>query len=74
MEKDKWSGLTKKEKQKMLYSFENPVKEKEITQELRQEGYDNYTTTDDHGMNISGIATDLTPGLRPFLAQARGRN
>ncbi len=32
--------------------------EKVITQELRQEGYDNWTTTDDHGMQIYGIAKD----------------
>ena len=25
---------------------------------MRQEGYDNYTTTDDHGMHIFGIAHD----------------
>lgn len=32
--------------------------EKVITQEMRQEGYDNWTTTDDHGMQIYGIAKD----------------
>jgi bleomycin hydrolase len=32
--------------------------EKSIIQELRQEGFDNYTTTDDHGMHIVGIAED----------------
>lgn len=32
--------------------------EKTITQELRQEGYDNWTTTDDHGMVIYGISKD----------------
>lgn len=35
-----------------------PVKELTITQEMRQEGYDNKTTTDDHGMQIFGIAKD----------------
>lgn len=35
-----------------------PCQEKEITQELRQEGYDNWETTDDHGMQIFGIAKD----------------
>ncbi len=35
-----------------------PVKEIEVTQEMRQEGYDNKTTTDDHGMQIFGIAKD----------------
>ncbi|MFC2086292.1 aminopeptidase C [Bacteroidota bacterium] len=58
MEKDKWDNMSKKEKQKVLFSFDKPVKEKTITQELRQEAYDNYTTTDDHGMNITGIAQD----------------
>ena len=29
-----------------------------ITQEMRQEGYDNWTTTDDHGMQIFGLAKD----------------
>ena len=32
--------------------------EMEITQEMRQLGYDNWETTDDHGMQIYGIAKD----------------
>lgn len=35
-----------------------PVKEKEITQELRQKTFDNFTTTDDHLMHIVGLAHD----------------
>jgi len=42
----------------MLYSFDKPVKEKVVTQKMRQEGYDNYTTTDDHGLHITGLAKD----------------
>ncbi len=38
--------------------FLAPGPEKVITQELRQEAFDNYTTTDDHGMHITGIAND----------------
>lgn len=38
--------------------FNEPVKEKEITQELRQQSFDNYETQDDHGMHITGIAKD----------------
>jgi aminopeptidase C len=34
------------------------VPEKTITPEMRQQAYDNYETTDDHGMLIYGIATD----------------
>jgi len=57
-EKEKWEALTKKEKAKAAYSFDGPEKEKEITQEMRQQAYDNYTVTDDHGMLIVGAATD----------------
>ncbi|MBA3828990.1 MAG: aminopeptidase [Taibaiella sp.] len=38
--------------------FDGPMPEKEITPELRQQGYDDYSTTDDHGMHIVGIAKD----------------
>lgn len=54
----KWSELTDNEKQEMLYNFNGPKPEKKITQEMRQEAFDNYTTTDDHGMHITGIAHD----------------
>lgn len=39
-------------------AFLQPVKELKVTQEMRQEGYDNKTTTDDHGMHIVGIYKD----------------
>lgn len=35
-----------------------PCKELEITQEMRQEAFDDYSTTDDHGMHIFGLAKD----------------
>ena len=38
--------------------FDHPVPEKEITQALRQEGFDNLTTQDDHGMHFMGIVKD----------------
>ena len=34
------------------------VKEIEVTQELRQQYYDEKTSTDDHGMHLYGIAKD----------------
>lgn len=58
LERAKWEELSKREKEELLYSFEKPLKEKEITQEMRQEAFDNYQTTDDHGMLIAGIAKD----------------
>ncbi|HPF92992.1 MAG TPA: C1 family peptidase [Tenuifilaceae bacterium] len=57
-EKLKWTTLSAKEKENQLYSFDKPGKEKTITQEMRQEAFENYTTTDDHGMLIVGIAYD----------------
>ncbi|MDR1758197.1 MAG: aminopeptidase [Bacteroidales bacterium] len=54
----RWEKLSKKDQDEELYSFEKPGKEKNITQQNRQDAFDNYTTTDDHGMLIVGTATD----------------
>ncbi len=40
------------------YSFAGPVPEVNVTQEIRQAGYENFTTTDDHLMHLTGIARD----------------
>lgn len=58
MESEKWEKMDEKERKKRLYSFNQPVNEKVITQEMRQEEFDNYKTTDDHGMLLTGIAKD----------------
>lgn len=57
-EKERWEALTPAERQKSIYSFEQVVPEKKISQQMRQETFDNYETTDDHGMIIVGTATD----------------
>lgn len=57
-ERSRWEALTPEERQKQLYSFDAPVKEKNITQEIRQAGFDNFETTDDHGMHIVGMVKD----------------
>lgn len=57
-ERDRWEKLTAAEKAKSAYSFDGTAKEKTITQEMRQEAFDNYNTTDDHGMVIVGVAKD----------------
>lgn len=54
----RWENLSQNERDKELYSFDKPGKEKEITQEMRQIAFDNYQTTDDHGMVIVGKAKD----------------
>jgi bleomycin hydrolase len=38
--------------------FDSPGKEKVITQAMRQTAFDNYTTTDDHGMHLTGMVKD----------------
>ncbi len=53
-----WTGLRLTDKEKKLAS--KPGLEKKITQEMRQEGFDDWETTDDHGMIIYGIAKDQT--------------
>jgi bleomycin hydrolase len=58
MESAKWSKLSDSDKDKMLYKFDRPYPEKKITQEMRQVEFDNYQTTDDHGMHLTGIAKD----------------
>lgn len=60
-DQDRWLGLSKKEKDEEIKKLiEKPCPELEITQAMRQEAYDNYQTTDDHGMQIYGIAKDQT--------------
>jgi len=38
--------------------FDGPKPERKITAQDREDAFDNYTTTDDHGMHIVGIAQD----------------
>ncbi|MDU1890214.1 MAG: C1 family peptidase [Dysgonomonas sp.] len=59
-----WLGLSPNERNNRLRAQveQGPMKEKEITQEMRQIAYDNQETTDDHGMQIYGIAKDQNGG------------
>lgn len=58
MERDKWEKMSDSDKDKMLFKFDKPMPEKVITQEMRQKEFDNYQTTDDHGMLLTAIAKD----------------
>ena len=51
-----WTGLTTTERNKE--SQTKPTPQRWVTQEERQAAYDNWETTDDHGMLIYGKATD----------------
>ena len=57
-EAERWGSLTAKEREAALFNFEKPYTERTITQEMRQTAFDNYETTDDHGMVIMGTAVD----------------
>jgi bleomycin hydrolase len=54
--------------EKVSNAFETPVKQKEVTQEMRQEQFDNWQTTDDHGMQVTGIVEDQN-GDKYFLVK-----
>jgi bleomycin hydrolase len=58
LEASKWEKMSDADKDKLLYKFDKPLPEKKITQEERQIEFDNYQTTDDHGMLITGTAKD----------------
>ena len=51
-----WLGLSAADKRKELTS--KPLPEVAVTQEMRQTAFDNWETTDDHGMLIYGLAKD----------------
>jgi aminopeptidase C len=58
-DQERWVRLSNTEKDaKIKELIKAPCKEIEVTQEMRQNAYDNYETTDDHGMLVYGIAKD----------------
>jgi len=68
MERGRWETMTQKEKDDLLYGFKEPVQEKNITQEMRQHAFDNFTTTDDHAMHIIGTARDQS-GTKYYIVK-----
>ena len=57
-ELSRWVKLSDKDREDARYDIKGPVAEKKVTQESRQETFDNFETTDDHGMVIVGTAKD----------------
>ena len=54
-DQEKWVGKAAEKPEEVKSEL---PEEMTITQEMRQEGYDRKTTTDDHGMHIYGLAQD----------------
>lgn len=50
-----YADMDKEDKDDM---FSGPQPERLLTEAMRQEAFDNYETTDDHGMHIIGLAKD----------------
>lgn len=57
-DKERWTGLSDNERIEKLFACEEPVPEITVNDENRQQNFDNYTSTDDHLMHLTGIATD----------------
>ena len=55
---DRWTQLSTKDQESEKWDIKGPVEEIVVTQENRQEMFDNKETTDDHGMVIVGKAVD----------------
>ena len=62
----RWLGLSATDKRDEL--TKKPLPEKVITQEMRQAAYDSWENTDDHGMQIFGVAKDQN-GKRYYMVK-----
>lgn len=54
----RFEKMDEKERLDEVYKFEQPYPEVNVTQEVRQEGFESYVTTDDHLMHLTGIVKD----------------
>jgi len=64
------SKLTADERKELAMK---PVKQLQITQELRQKAFDNYETQDDHGMHMVGTVKDQNGTLYYLVKNSWGK-
>src|SRR5690606_19535912 len=64
-----WEKMSDEEKKSLAVK---PVKQLAITQELRQEAFDNYETQDDHGMHVIGKVKDQNNTLYYLVKNSWG--
>ena len=57
-ELSRWVKLSDQERKDKQFDIKGPVEEIKVTSESRQDMFDRQETTDDHGMEIVGVATD----------------
>jgi len=63
-----WLGISEKDREDKIYKNMKPQPEIKVTQAIRQTSFDNYQTTDDHGMVIYGMAKDQD-GTKYYLVK-----
>lgn len=54
--------------------FDGPKPEKQITEQMRQKAFDDYSTVDDHSMHITGIAKDANGKKYYIIKNSWGTN
>ena len=54
----RFEKLAPEDKYAEIYKFKSVYPEVKVTQEIRQKGYENFTTTDDHLMLLTGVVKD----------------
>jgi len=52
--------------------FSKPVKEKQVDQEYRQQLFENFSTTDDHLMHLTGLAKDQNGNIYYLIKNSWG--
>ncbi len=57
-ERERWESLTENEQSNFLFGLDRIVTEKQASDELRQQWFDTFKTTDDHLMHLVGTASD----------------
>ncbi len=54
----RFEDMSTAERLEEVYKFEKPFPEVNVSQGIRQEGYEKFVTTDDHLMHVTGIVKD----------------
>lgn len=72
----RFEDMTPAKRLEEVYKFNQPFPEIDVTQDLRQEGYEAFVTTDDHLMHVTGRVKDQN-GTKYYITKnswGTGRN
>ncbi|OJJ22974.1 aminopeptidase [marine bacterium AO1-C] len=67
--KKDWSLMASSERRRVL---QQPTQERKVSQKMRQETFENYSTTDDHLMHLMGTAKDQNGGKYYLIKNSWG--